>query len=106
MPDPAEMLQKLYLAGFDIQTLDRFPRSIGIIRGDCIALLEPDASAGLRLVGRPGWRIGDAIGALTTRGGISVFRWKDQVIEATPERLHIFQSFERELVELLMTERS
>jgi len=98
MPDPAEILQRLYAEGFDIQSFDRFPRAIAISRGDCIALLEPESVSGLRLVGRPGWKISDAIGVLTSQAGRPVFQWKDQVIEATPERLRVLQDFERELL--------
>ena len=102
MPDSAEILQALYAAGFDIHSFDRFPRAIGISRGDCIALFEPDNKAGLRMLGRPGWKIGDSIGVLTTHDGRSVFQWKDQVVEATPERIKALQEFERELRHALM----
>lgn len=106
MADPAEILQKLYLAGFDIQSFDRFPRAIGISRGDCIALLEPDVDTGLRILGRAGWRIGDAIGVLTSHAGRGVFQWKDQVVEATPERLKLLQDFERELAQNLRAKQN
>ena len=101
MADSAAMLQNLYAAGFDIQTFERFPRAIGISKGDCIALLEPDVSAGLRMVGRPGWRLGKAIGVLTTQAGCRVFQSKDQLVEATSERLKLLEAFERELVGFL-----
>jgi hypothetical protein len=101
MPDSAEVLQSLYAAGFDIQTFERFPRAIGVSKGDCIALFEPDAGAGLRMIGLPGWRIGDGIGVLTTQAGQRVFQSKDQVVEATSERLKLLQEFERELAGLL-----
>src|SRR5690348_8661360 len=99
MPDSAEILQKLYVAGFDVQTYERFPRAAGISKGDCIALLEPDATAGLRVIGRSGWKIGDAIGVLTSHAGRPVFQSKNQVVEATPERLKILEAFERELAQ-------
>ncbi|HKU24458.1 MAG TPA: hypothetical protein VJQ54_03245 [Candidatus Sulfotelmatobacter sp.] len=101
MADSAEMLRNLYAAGFDIQTFERFPRAIGISKGDCIALLEPDASTGLRMIGRPGWRIGDGVGVLTSQAGRRVFQSKGQVIDATSERLMLLGEFERELVGLL-----
>ena len=103
MPDPAEILQSLYLAGFEIQTFDRFPQAIGISKGDCIALLQPVGNSGLRILGRPGWRIGEAIGVLTRQAERSVFQWKSQIIEATPERLKALQEFERELLRILET---
>jgi hypothetical protein len=104
MADSAEVLQRLYLAGFDIKTFDRFPRAIGIRKGDCIALLEPDVKTGVRIIGRPGWRIDDAIGVLTTQAGQPVFQWKDQTVEATPERRKMLQEFERELVAIVESE--
>lgn len=91
--DPSEILQSLYLAGFELQTFDRFPRAMGVIKGNCIALLEPAAN-GLRVIGHPGWRLGEAIGVLTTQNGRQVFQSKNQVVEATPERLEELKEFE------------
>jgi hypothetical protein len=98
--DPSEILQSLYVAGFELQTFDRFPRAIAVIKGNCIALLEPGAN-GLRFIGRPGWRMGEVLGVLTTSGGNQVFQAKDQVIEATPARLSELRQFEAELTCLL-----
>ena len=98
--DPSEILQSLYLAGFELQTFDRFPRAIAAIKGNCIALLEP-ATNGVRFVGRPGWRMGEVLGVLTTRAGQQVFQAKDQVIEATAERLTELHEFENELIRFL-----
>ena len=98
--DPSEILQSLYLAGFELQTFDRFPRAIGVIKGNCIALLEP-AATGLRFIGRPGWRLGEVLGVLTTRGNQQVFQAKEQFVEVTPERLKQLQEFEAELASFL-----
>jgi hypothetical protein len=98
--DPSEILQSLYLAGFELQTFDRFPRAIGVIKGNCIALLEPGGD-GLRFIGRPGWRVGEVLGVLTTQGGRQVFQAKDQLVEATAERLKQLQQFETELASFL-----
>jgi hypothetical protein len=98
--DPSEILQSLYLAGFELQTFDRFPRAIGVIKGNCIALLEPGGN-GLRFIGKPGWRLGEVLGVLTTQAGRQVFQAKDQFVEATPERLEQLQEFETELTRLL-----
>ncbi|HJW99707.1 MAG TPA: hypothetical protein VJ453_06085 [Terriglobales bacterium] len=98
--DASEILQSLYLAGFELQTSERFPRVIGVFKGECIALLEPKDN-GLRFMGRPGWRMGDVIGVLTTKNNQKVFQAKDQVVEATPERLKQLADFEAELLGLL-----
>ena len=101
MPDAAEILQKLYIAGFELQSYERFPRAIGVVRADCIALLEPEPNTGLRMIGRPGWRIGNAIGVLTNHAGQPVFQWKNQIVEATPSRIRTLGQFERELLQVL-----
>ncbi len=99
--DPAEQLQKLYLAGFDIQTFDRFPQAVGVVRNECIALLEVGPQ-GLRMIGTPGWRMGEVLGVLTELNGRKVFQAKSEVVEATPERLTELEKFradiERELL--------
>ena len=100
MSDSAEQLQRIYLAGFELQTFDRYPRAIGVLRDGCIALLEatPD---GLHMVGTPGWRMGEVLGVLVEKEGRHVFQAKDQVEDATPERLEILQRFRGELETLL-----
>jgi len=100
MTNSAEILQSLYLAGFELQTFDRFPRAIGVIKGNCIALLEPYGN-GLRVLGQPGWRMGEVLGVLTTKGDEQVFQAKDQIVLVTPERLNEFRAFETELKSLL-----
>ena len=90
--DPAEQLQRLYLAGFELQTFERFPNSVGVIRGECIVLMMPTPD-GMQMIGTPGWRVGEVIGVLTEVGGRKVFQNKDQVVEATPERIEELERF-------------
>ena len=68
MPDSAEQLQRLYLAGFELQTFERFPKCIGVMRDNCVALLVPGVD-GLQILGTPGWRMGEVMGVLTEREG-------------------------------------
>lgn len=98
--DSAEQLQRIYLAGFELQTFDRFPKAVGVVRGECIALLEA-TPAGLRLIGTPGWRMGEVMGVLVEEAGRRVFRAKSETVEATPERLEALRSFKAELDRLL-----
>jgi hypothetical protein len=100
MPDPAEQLQRLYLAGFDLQTFERFPKCVGVVRDGCIALLVP-STGGLQMLGTPGWRMGEAIGVLIETGGRAVFQAKQEILEATPDRLEILSRFRADLRELL-----
>ena len=94
MPDIAEQLQVLYAAGFELQTFDRFPRAVGVVRGSCIVLLQPGAN-GLEMVGRPGWRLGEALGVPTEVKGRKVFQAKSEIVEATPERQAELDQFEK-----------
>jgi hypothetical protein len=96
MPDPAHQLQQLYLAGFEIETFDRFPKCVGVVRDGCIALLVPNAD-GMQVLGTPGWRMGEAIGVLVEKGGRQLFQAKQQTLEATPERLETLRRFRADL---------
>ena len=100
MPDPAEQLQRIYLAGFELQTFERYPNAIGVIREGCIALLRSTPS-GLEMIGAPGWRMGEVLGVLVEKDGRQVFQAKSEVVEATPERLETLQRFRADLEELL-----
>ncbi len=98
--DSSEQLQKIYLAGFELQTFERFPKAVGVSKGNCIALLTATPS-GLTTIGTPGWKMGEVLGVLTEVQGRKVFQAKSDVIEATPERLAELQRFREELEHLL-----
>jgi len=100
MPNSAEQLQRIYLAGFELRTFERYPKCIGVVRDNCVALLVPGVD-GLQILGTPGWRMGEVMGVLTERQGRKVFQAKREVVEATPERLLVLQKFRDELSELL-----
>ena len=98
--DPAEQLQRIYAAGFELQTFERFPKSIGVVRDNCISLLEATPE-GLRMVGTPGWRMGEVMGVLVEREGRQAFQAKTELIEATPEKLEVLRRFRADLEKLL-----
>ena len=100
MPDSAEQLQRIYLAGFELQTFERYPKCIGVMRDNCVALLVPGVD-GLQILGTPGWRMGEVMGVLTEREGRKVFQAKTDIVEATPERLEALQKFRQDLSQLL-----
>jgi len=101
MPDPAEQLQQLYVAGFDLQTFDRFPKAIGVLRDNCIAFLVPGPE-GLQILGNVGWRMGESLGPLVERNGQKIFLHKGEELEATPERVAILDKFKSDLKAILM----
>ncbi|MBI2677604.1 MAG: hypothetical protein HYX28_02360 [Candidatus Koribacter versatilis] len=86
MPDPAQQLAELYAAGFEVQSFDRYPRAVGVLRDGAIALVEPTPE-GLRMIGTAGWRMGEVMGVLVEKDGRPVFQAKQELLDATPERV-------------------
>ena len=102
--DPAQQLQRLYLAGFNLETFERYPNAVGVVRDGAIALLAV-TPAGLTMLGTPGWRMGEVMGVLVEKDGRQVFQAKGEVQEATPERLDALRRFREELADLLKTQQ-
>ena len=98
--DSAEQLQRLYLAGFELQTFERYANSVGVIRDGCIALLRA-TPVGLEMIGTPGWRMGEVLGVLVEKDGRQVVQAKSEIVDATPERLEALRRFEEDLERLL-----
>ncbi len=98
--DSAEQLQRIYLAGFELQTFERYPNAVGVIRDGCIALLRP-TPAGLEIIGTPGWRMGEVLGVLVERDGCLMFQAKSETVDATPERLEELRRFKTDLEQLM-----
>jgi hypothetical protein len=100
MPDPARQLAELYAAGFEVQTFERYPRAVAVIRDGAIALVEPTPE-GLRTVGTPGWRMGEVMGVLVEKDGRQVFQAKQEVVDATAERVAAVQRLKAHLEALI-----
>ncbi|MGH9579490.1 MAG: hypothetical protein ACRD2R_00740 [Terriglobales bacterium] len=103
MPDPATQLQRLLEAGFEFQTFERYPRHLGATRDGCIALLEATPE-GLKMIGAPGWRMGEVMGVVVLREGRKVFQAKNEFLDATPERLELLTRFQVDLGGVLQGE--
>ena len=100
MPDSAEQLQALYVSGFELQTFERFPKCIGVIRDNCVVLLVPGVD-GLQVLGTPGWRMGEVMGVLTEVEGRKVFQAKGEIVEATAERIEALERFRKDIGAIL-----
>src|SRR5436305_9084433 len=98
--DPAEQLQQLYLVGFELETFDRFPKAIGVLRDGCLAFLVPGPD-GLQILGNVGLRMGESLGPLVERDGRQVFVHKQEILEATPEKIAILEKFKQDLNSIL-----
>jgi len=103
MQDSAEQLQRLYMAGFELETFERFPKAIGVLRGGYLAFLVPGPD-GLQILGNVGRRMGESLGPLVERNGRKVFVHKQEEIEATPEMIAELEEFRQELKRLLRGE--
>lgn len=100
MPQPEEQLQRLYLAGFELETFERFPKAIGVLRDGFVAFLVPGPD-GLQILGNVGRRMGESLGPLVVRGGRKVFVHKQEEIEATEELVSGLERFREDLKRLL-----
>jgi hypothetical protein len=101
--DSAEQLQQLYVAGFDLQTFDRFPNAVGVMRDGCIAFLVPGVN-GMQILGNVGWRMGESLGPLVEKNGRKIFLHKGEELEATPERITTLEQFKADLRAILKGE--
>ena len=105
MQDSAEQLQRLYMAGFELETFERFPKAIGVVRQGYIAFLVPGPD-GLQILGNVGRRMGESLGPLVERSGRKVFVHKQEEIEATEEMIAELERFRSDLKRLLRAEES
>ena len=103
MPDSAEQLQRLYMAGFELETFERFPKAIGVLRQGYVAFLVPGPD-GLQILGNVGRRMGESLGPLVDRGGRKLFIHKQEEIEATEQMIAELEQFRRDLKRLLRGE--
>jgi hypothetical protein len=105
MQDSAEQLQHLYLAGFELETFERFPKAIGVLRSGYIAFLVPGPD-GLQILGNVGRRMGESLGPLVERNGRKVFVHKQEEVEATQEMVAELEQFRADLQRLLRGEET
>ena len=103
MPDSAEQLQRLYMAGFELETFERFPKAIGVLRQGYVAFLVPGPD-GLQILGNVGRRMGESLGPLVERSGRKLFIHKQEEIEATEEMIADLELFRSDLKRLLRGE--
>lgn len=93
----AEILQRLDAQGFVIVAFPMYANYIGVRKGECAALLAPAASGGFTIFGVPTCMVGDNMGARVTRGDGDFFVWKNEKLEATPQRTSELEKFSAEL---------
>lgn len=88
------------MAGFELETFERFPKAIGVLRAGYIAFLVPGPE-GLQILGNVGRRMGESLGPLVERSGRKLFIHKEEEIEATEEMIAELEQFRDDLKRLL-----
>jgi hypothetical protein len=103
MPDSAEQLQRIYLAGFELQTFERYPKCIAVVRDGCVALLVPGWTVCKSCT--PGWRMGEVMWRAYGKGRAQSLQAKTETVEATP-RLGLLLRFRQDLAKVMRGETS
>ncbi|MGH9685397.1 MAG: hypothetical protein ACRD4S_17520 [Candidatus Acidiferrales bacterium] len=101
-PQQSGILKRLQDGGFGIAAFPMYADYIGVRKGNCAALLAPDPNGGFRLFGAPSYLLGDNFSARVGQNGHSWFVWKQNKLEATPERIAELDAFSAELSDALL----
>src|ERR1700674_979467 len=99
-PTQIAILQRLVSQGFVPVAFPLYAQAIGIRRGSVAALLVPDETGGLKILGEPCYLIDGNLGARIRRHGRPFFVWKKKEVEATPALLAEIARFSEELVQV------
>jgi len=96
-----QVMERLIAAGFRPIAIPPYESALCVKKGNCVALLAPVPSAGIKLLAPPSFLVDGNLSVRLKRGSGEVFVWKKKEVEATPERLNELESFRRELAEIL-----
>jgi hypothetical protein len=88
--------------GFSVVAFPMYEQYVGVRKGNCGALLAPDASAGFTLYGEPSYLLQGQLTARTIQSNGHWFVRKKDKVPATPERTAELDSFAAELVDTLL----
>jgi len=100
-PQQLAALERVAAAGFSFVAFPLYASHVGVRREECAALLQPVAGGGMRVYGSPFVLVGGQPSVRVNRGRRSVFVWKKQELEATPEREAALAAFVRDLAAAL-----
>ena len=100
-PLQIRVVERLFAAGFRPAIIPPYEKGVCIRRGDCAAVLAAVPNGGLQLMAPPSYVIDGNFSVKVTRGGRDVFVWKQQELNATPERLKELEQFRNELSSIL-----
>lgn len=100
-PSQKATLARLFSAGFRLAQFPLYENVIGIVMGNCAALLKPSPEGALRLAASPSFLIENNLSVPITRNGKNWFVWKKTELEVTVERQAELNNFTALLESLL-----
>jgi len=101
-PQQTAVLQRLIVHGFQIVAFPMYESYIGVRKGNCAALLSPQASGGVSICGQPAYLVGGAFAVKILRPDGHYFVYKKEKLAATPERNKELAEFSSELAASLL----
>jgi hypothetical protein len=101
-PQQAAVLQRIIGQGFQIVAFPMYESYIGVRKGNCAALLAPQASGGLSIYAQPAYLIGGNFGVKMFEPDGHYFVSKKEKLAATPERTRELEEFSAELADALL----
>ncbi len=96
-----QVMKRLFEAGFRPIAIPPYESALCLRRGECAAVLAPVEQGGFKIQAPPSFLVGGKFGVCVKRGGKEVFVFKQQELEATPERLKELAEFKKSLGEIL-----
>lgn len=96
-----DLLEKFVEQGFTLRRFPAYERHLGVVKHNCVALLEPTPAGGWRRYSSAGYLLDGAIALLVQRGGRQFFVHKTKQLAAEGQPLENLQRFLDELESLL-----
>ena len=96
-----QVMKRLFEAGFRLIVIPPYESALCLRRGECAAVLAPVEGGGLRILAPASFLVNGKFGARVRRGEREFFVFKQQELEATPQRLAELADFKKTLDELL-----
>lgn len=100
-PGQMQLIERLFQAGFRPMAIPPYERALCMRKGDCVALLGATPTGGLQMLVPPTFLLEGNLSVKLKRGDREVFVWKQNELEATPDRLRELEVFRTELTEIL-----
>jgi hypothetical protein len=91
------VLDRLQRRGFQLVAFPLYANYVGVRKGNCAALLAPVENGGMKLFGEACYLVASGLSVRVQRAGRTCFAWKQNEVEATPERLTELAAFIAEL---------